>query len=50
MFVISNLAEGVPTRAVSRGALPFVLSETVRVALIAAFPALTYRFVDLVAG
>ena len=50
LFVISSLADGVPTRAVFRGAVPFILSEVVRVALIVAFPALTYWLVDLVAG
>jgi len=41
LFVINNLAKGVPITQTYRGVMPFVLSDLVRTALLAAFPAIT---------
>ncbi len=50
LFVISTLAPDIPTREVFRGVMPFIVSEVVRVALIIAFPPVTYWLVVLVHG
>ena len=41
LFVINNLARNVPIGQTYRGVLPFVLSDLVRTAILAAFPPLT---------
>ncbi|TSE19875.1 C4-dicarboxylate TRAP transporter large permease protein DctM [Tepidimonas alkaliphilus] len=41
LFVINNLARGVPIVQTYRGVMPFVLSDLVRTAILAAFPAIT---------
>ncbi|TSE24669.1 C4-dicarboxylate TRAP transporter large permease protein DctM [Tepidimonas sediminis] len=41
LFVINNLARGVPIVQTYRGVLPFVLSDLARTAILAAFPAIT---------
>ena len=48
LFVISGLAKDVPTTSIFRGVLPFIGAETVRVAVIAAFPITTYWLVTVV--
>jgi TRAP-type C4-dicarboxylate transport system permease large subunit len=48
LFVISAMAPDIPTRQVFRGALPFILSEFVRIALIVAAPPLSFWLVNLV--
>lgn len=42
VFVINKMAKDVPMRETFKGVLPFLLSDAVRVALLLAFPALTY--------
>lgn len=41
LFVINNLAREVPISHTYRGVLPFVISDLVRTAILAAFPAIT---------
>ncbi|MCX7815387.1 MAG: TRAP transporter large permease [Tepidimonas ignava] len=41
LFVINNLARGVPISHTYRGVAPFVVSDLVRTAILAAFPAIT---------
>jgi C4-dicarboxylate transporter, DctM subunit len=48
LFVISAMAPDIPTRKVFRGAVPFILSEFVRIALIVAVPSVSYWLVNLV--
>ena len=50
LFVISQLAPGIPTRQIFRGALPFIAAELVRVSLILAFPWLTFGLVKFLSG
>jgi C4-dicarboxylate transporter DctM subunit len=48
LFVISSMAPDIPTRKVFRGAVPFIASEFVRIALIVAVPPLSFWLVELV--
>ncbi|MEM6385168.1 MAG: TRAP transporter large permease [Pseudomonadota bacterium] len=41
LFIINSMAKDTPIAATYRGALPFVLTDLVRVAILAAFPAIT---------
>jgi C4-dicarboxylate transporter DctM subunit len=41
LFVINNMAKGIPISQTYRGVLPFVLSDLVRTVILAAFPAIT---------
>jgi C4-dicarboxylate transporter DctM subunit len=41
LFVINNLARGVPIAQTYRGVLPFVASDLIRTAILAAFPVIT---------
>ncbi|MGF1594472.1 MAG: TRAP transporter large permease [Kiloniellaceae bacterium] len=47
LFVINSLAPGVPLARTYAGALPFVLSDMIRVAVLVAFPAITLGLVRL---
>ncbi|QKV17289.1 TRAP transporter large permease [Oricola thermophila] len=47
LFIISAIARDVPTSAIFRGTIPFITSEFFRVALLIAFPALSYWLVGL---
>ncbi len=46
LFVINSLSEGVPIGQTYRGALPFICSDFLRVALLLLFPGLTLFLVD----
>jgi tripartite ATP-independent transporter DctM subunit len=48
LFIISSMARDIATRQVFRGVVPFIVAELARIAVIVAFPALTYWLVDLV--
>lgn len=48
VFVINKLARDVPMRQTFRGVVPYLVSDAVRVALLLAFPVLTYGLLDLV--
>ncbi|WP_163263874.1 TRAP transporter large permease [Chelativorans alearense] len=48
LFVISALAPEIKTHEVFRGAVPFILAEFLRIALVVMAPATTYWLVDLV--
>ena len=41
LFVINNMAKGIPITHTYRGVMPFVVSDLVRTAILAAFPAIT---------
>ena len=41
LFVINNLAKGTPIAQTYRGVMPFVASDLIRTAILAAFPAIT---------
>lgn len=41
LFIINNMAKDIPIGHTYRGALPFVLTDMIRVALLAAFPPIT---------
>lgn len=41
LFIINSMAKDTPISATYRGVLPFVLTDLIRVALLAAFPAIT---------
>jgi C4-dicarboxylate transporter DctM subunit len=41
LFVINNMAKGIPITHTYRGVTPFVVSDLVRTAILAAFPAIT---------
>lgn len=41
LFVINNMAKGIPITHTYRGVTPFVISDLVRTAILAAFPAIT---------
>ena len=47
LFVINSMAPDVPLSRTYGGALPFVLSDMVRVAILVAFPAITLGLVRL---
>lgn len=47
LFVINSLSKDVPIAQTYRGALPFVLSDILRIALLVAFPGLTLWLVRL---
>lgn len=47
LFIISAIAREIPTSAIFRGTLPFIASEFVRIALLIAFPALSFWLVDV---
>jgi TRAP-type C4-dicarboxylate transport system permease large subunit len=47
VFVISAIAKDVPVSQTYRGVLPFIATDVVRLALVAAFPALTLGLVRL---
>lgn len=46
VFVINRLAGGVPMAETFRGVLPFLASDMIRVALLVAFPALSWGVLD----
>jgi len=48
LFVINGMARDIPIGQTFRGALPFVITDIVRVAILVAFPALTLWLVRLV--
>ncbi|RCK41456.1 TRAP transporter large permease [Thalassospira profundimaris] len=50
LFMISAMAPDIPTRKIFRGAVPFLIVECLRIAVIVAFPALTFWLVDIVTG
>ena len=50
LFMISAMAPDIPTRQIFRGAVPFLIVECLRIAVIVAFPALTFWLVDIVTG
>ena len=41
LFIINSMAKGTPISETYRGALPFVMTDIVRVVILAAFPAIT---------
>jgi len=41
LFIINSMAKDIPIRETYRGALPFVLTDMVRVVILAAFPSIT---------
>ena len=41
LFVINNMAKGIPISHTYKGVMPFVISDLVRTAILAAFPAIT---------
>ncbi|GHE04932.1 hypothetical protein GCM10008024_33970 [Allgaiera indica] len=47
LFIINNVARGIPISRTYRGVAPFVLSDLVRVALLVGFPGLTLWLVRL---
>lgn len=47
LFIISAIAKDIPTSAIFRGTVPFIMSEAVRICLLIAFPALSYWLVAL---
>ncbi len=47
LFVINSLAKDVPLSVTYGGALPFVLSDMIRIAILVAFPAITLGLVRL---
>ncbi|NBB81924.1 MAG: TRAP transporter large permease subunit [Alphaproteobacteria bacterium] len=47
LFVINSMSDGVPIGQTYRGALPFILSDIVRVTLLVAFPGITLFLVNL---
>jgi TRAP-type C4-dicarboxylate transport system permease large subunit len=49
VFVISAIAKGVPITQTYRGVIPFLVTDIVRLALCAAFPALSLTLVRLLA-
>lgn len=50
LFVINAMSPATPMSATYRGVVPFIVSDIVRVALLAAFPAITLAAVNLVYG
>lgn len=50
LFIISAIAREIPTSAIFKGAVPFIVSEFVRIALLISFPALSFWLVDVWAG
>lgn len=46
LFVISGMAPDIPVRQIFIGAIPFILAEFVRVAIIVAFPILSFGLVS----
>ncbi len=50
LFVIQSMARDVPTRAVFRGVMPFIVSDILRTALLVAFPAITLTLLRWVYG
>jgi C4-dicarboxylate transporter, DctM subunit len=50
LFVISAMARDIPMVEIFRGTLPFITAEVFRIALLIAFPVLSYWLVDLVAN
>ncbi|WP_102107983.1 TRAP transporter large permease [Oceaniglobus roseus] len=47
LFIISAIAKDIPTAAIFRGTVPFIMSEFVRIGLLIAFPALSFWLVDV---
>ncbi len=47
LFVINSMADGVSIGETYKGALPFILSDVVRVTLLVLFPGLTLGLVTL---
>lgn len=47
LFIISAIAKDIPTPAIFRGTVPFIMSEFVRIGLLIAFPALSFWLVDV---
>ncbi|OCX67344.1 C4-dicarboxylate ABC transporter permease [Thioclava sp. SK-1] len=50
LFVIQSMAKDIPTKEIFRGTIPFVLAELCRIALLVAFPVLSFWLVDVMAG
>ena len=50
LFVIQSMARDVPTRAIFRGVMPFIVSDILRTALLVAFPAITLTLLRWVYG
>lgn len=50
LFVISSMAKEIPMTQIFRRTLPFIVAEFTRIAILIAFPALSYWLVDLVAN
>ena len=50
LFVISSMAKDIPMGQIYRGVTPFVISEFGRIAILIAFPSLSYWLVAVVAG
>ena len=48
LFIINNMAKNTPINATYRGALPFVVTDILRVMILAAFPAVTLWLVQLI--
>lgn len=48
LFIINNMAKDTPIRDTYRGALPFVLTDMIRVVILALFPAITLGLVWLI--
>ncbi|WP_416900232.1 MAG: TRAP transporter large permease [Minwuia sp.] len=46
LFVINSMSGGIPMAATYRGVIPFVISDVMRVALLAAFPVITVWFLS----
>ncbi|MEO1423688.1 MAG: TRAP transporter large permease subunit, partial [Pseudomonadota bacterium] len=47
LFIINSLAKGVPIQRTYRGVAPFVMSDLIRVVLLAAFPAISLWLVRI---
>ena len=50
LFVISAMAKDIPMTQIFRGTIPFIMAEFIRIAILIAFPVLSYWLVDLVAN
>ena len=50
LFIINGLAKDIPISATYRGVLPFVITDLVRVVILAAFPAITLGLVWFIDG
>lgn len=50
LFVISAMARDIPMTQIFRGTVPFILAEFTRIAILIAFPVLSFWLVDVVTG